>query len=484
MKKELIIGKYTLESLTNGMYSSPFDLYREYIQNSADSIDVAIKDLKGKKSDYTISIEIDEKSQMVIIKDNGIGVPSEISIETLVNIGNSNKKRSFNRGFRGIGRLAGLGYCNTLTFTTSSLGESKKTIVTFDAMKLRELLLSSDNNCTSVNDVIAQILSHKIMPEKANAHYFEVKMNGVSKIDGLLNEDQVKSYILQNAPLPFSHEFKWGSTIISKTQIEGYIIPAYNISLNGEKLYKPYSNEFVADRVKKIVEPIQDIYIKPFYIDDSLSAILWYVKSNYFGTVVDNSIKGIRIRQGNILIGDKSSCNFFFKEDRFNGWIIGELHVLDHNIIANSRRDYFELNEAFHKLEEQIKDWAMEESKEIRRLSYERNLTKEKQRIIKSETIDDENNLYYEDTSFTDDSHESDYIDCAESESLAEVDYIGKLSLLLNQKNMQTKYTALNINPKLTIDQRKILERVFDLILEEYDEKISNRFINVIAQKF
>ena len=42
MNHELVIGKYTLESLTNGLYASPLDLYREYIQNAADSIDVAI----------------------------------------------------------------------------------------------------------------------------------------------------------------------------------------------------------------------------------------------------------------------------------------------------------------------------------------------------------------------------------------------------------------------------------------------------------
>ena len=33
---------FLLESLTNGMYASPLDLYREYIQNAVDSIDAAI----------------------------------------------------------------------------------------------------------------------------------------------------------------------------------------------------------------------------------------------------------------------------------------------------------------------------------------------------------------------------------------------------------------------------------------------------------
>ena len=38
------VGKFTLESLTTGMYSDPRIVYREYIQNSVDSIEVAIEE--------------------------------------------------------------------------------------------------------------------------------------------------------------------------------------------------------------------------------------------------------------------------------------------------------------------------------------------------------------------------------------------------------------------------------------------------------
>lgn len=40
---EITIGKFTLETLTSGMYDRPKDLFREYIQNAVDSIDVAVK---------------------------------------------------------------------------------------------------------------------------------------------------------------------------------------------------------------------------------------------------------------------------------------------------------------------------------------------------------------------------------------------------------------------------------------------------------
>ena len=39
---EPIAGKFLLEILTKGMYSNPMHIYREYIQNSCDSIDKAV----------------------------------------------------------------------------------------------------------------------------------------------------------------------------------------------------------------------------------------------------------------------------------------------------------------------------------------------------------------------------------------------------------------------------------------------------------
>ncbi len=71
-----------------------------------------------------------------------------------------------------------------------------------------------------------------------------------------------------------------------------------------------------------------------------------------------------------------------------------------------------------------------------------------------------------------------------ESEDLAETDFISKLGMLLSQKKLQTKYTALNITVRLTGEQRKVLERVFDLIMQEYDREVAEKFVNTISSKF
>ena len=67
---------------------------------------------------------------------------------------------------------------------------------------------------------------------------------------------------------------------------------------------------------------------------------------------------------------------------------------------------------------------------------------------------------------------------------MAEIDFISKLSMFINQKKAQTKYKALNINEKLTGEQRKVLERVFDIISQNYSKKTTEKFINTISDKF
>lgn len=57
---------------------------------------------------------------------------------------------------------------------------------------------------------------------------------------------------------------------------------------------------------------------------------------------------------------------------------MGELHVLDSDLIANSRRDDFEKNEAYYELVKMFQEWAFSVSKDIRRISYERSLSREK----------------------------------------------------------------------------------------------------------
>ena len=123
----IIIGKHTLESLTSGMYSDSYVVFREYIQNSVDSIDEAVRLGVLTPGDEQIVVRLAPTENQIVITDNGLGIPSIDVEKTLISIGNSKKSSESSRGFRGIGRLAALSYCQRLTFSTSFKGESVAT---------------------------------------------------------------------------------------------------------------------------------------------------------------------------------------------------------------------------------------------------------------------------------------------------------------------------------------------------------------------
>ena len=71
MNNNIVIGKHTLESLTSGMYSDPYVVFREYIQNAADSIDDAYKAKLLTKGNDRINISVSPLERLIVIEDNG-----------------------------------------------------------------------------------------------------------------------------------------------------------------------------------------------------------------------------------------------------------------------------------------------------------------------------------------------------------------------------------------------------------------------------
>jgi molecular chaperone HtpG len=61
-------------------------------------------------------------------------------------------------------------------------------------------------------------------------------------------------------------------------------------------------------------------------------------------------VKGVRVRVGNIQVGDHTLLEEIFPEARFNSWSIGEVHIVDKRIIPNGRRDGFEANTHYRNL--------------------------------------------------------------------------------------------------------------------------------------
>lgn len=245
-----------------------------------------------------------------------------------------------------------------------------------------------------------------------------------------------------------------------------------------DSICKPYKNKILADRIRKINDSISDINFVPFYSGEKVTAMLWYAETNFLGTVLDKDIKGIRIRQGNILIGDENTLRKCYKEERFNSWMVGELLVFNEDIIPNTRRDDYEKNSAYKELLSQFTEWANEMSRQIRHRSYERSLTQSDKKFLSDESVTDVDGV---DISL---GTELDSYDMDDSDSVANTDLLSKLSLLMDMGKKKTKYNVLNLNSKFTVDQKQTLEHVFDALYAKYTNAKANDIIQTIIDSF
>ena len=338
-------GMYLLENLTSGMYNDPLSIYREYIQNAVDSIDIGLSE--GTINSAIVDITLDPFNKRISIRDNGVGIPAKMAKNILSSIGSSNKHERHLRGFRGIGRLGGIAFSDRATFRTKSYGDKIESVQEWDCLKLRQIINSRQYSLTFkelFDNVTTFSQSNGAQP---NHNYFEVILDGVSSFrNHVFDIEKIHNYISQVAPVPFNYEsFSNGKIIDQHLSNCLSFHKTYDISLNGNKIYKPYrdvintslKNGGGADTIKAI---------NFFEINDRNDQPLgygWYgLREHLLGAIKKGEkYSGIRVRVGNILIGDSHLLDKCFREERFNSYIIGEIYVDSPQLIPNSRRDDF-----------------------------------------------------------------------------------------------------------------------------------------------
>ena len=336
-----LIGKNVLENLTTGMYEDSKIIYREYIQNSADAIDKAIRDGLLQKDEAFIDIEIDEKNRKIVIKDNATGISKDEFIKLLSDVANSTKDRNEHKGFRGIGRLAGLAFCKKFIFESSYSGENRKSIMIWDAEKLKELLYD-DTVHIEAGDLIDQVIKIEEKEEDIDKHYFYVMLENINEENSdLLNVGLIREYLEEVAPVEYKNTFIYRYEIYNYAKQENFKIDEYQIKVNGENIYKEYKSDLYNKNNNKI-DKITGIQFEKIEKDNILYGWFWYGLCSFQGQLTkNNKMRGIRLRKANIQIGESNALHKLFKEDRGNFYYVGELHIVCNDLIPNARRDYF-----------------------------------------------------------------------------------------------------------------------------------------------
>lgn len=356
---EIIVGKDVLELLAGAMYADPLTVYREYVQNAADAIDEVRSCGGSLPPGPHVTIALDHNERTVRIRDHGAGVRADEFIRRLTAVGASAKRGKTLRGFRGVGRLSGLGYCQELIFRGRARGEDTVGELRWDNRLLRERLRDPSFTGT-LTDLIREIATVGQAPVGTAfpEHFFEVEMRKVVRIknDVLMNEEEIRSYLSQVAPVPFAPDFCLGQTIRSWLRKCGVGEPIHIEVLDGRgPVYHRAVNEIAIPKIG--VARFQDVeFLELENSAGELLAVGWLLDHNYIGAMPRTSqLGGLRIRIRDVQIGDSQTLAPLFPEPRFAGWTVGDVHVLHSKIVPNGRRDDFEHSRAYGELQDELR---------------------------------------------------------------------------------------------------------------------------------
>jgi molecular chaperone HtpG len=153
------VGKDILELVSSAMYVDPLTIFREYVQNAADAIDEAeAQGLYASGTPPRIDITFDLAKRTATVRDNGGGIPPNWVARRLSSLGASRKRGKGARGFRGVGRLSGLAYCQDLVFRTKVADDDRVYEMRWDCRKFKELLRDNDSDA-DLNAILHAIVT-------------------------------------------------------------------------------------------------------------------------------------------------------------------------------------------------------------------------------------------------------------------------------------------------------------------------------------
>ncbi|WP_334400485.1 ATP-binding protein [Bradyrhizobium sp. AZCC 2289] len=330
---------------------------RVVIQNSFDSIQRAINELHIlKPGEGLVEIELAADKNSLTIRDNGAGLSSKSAAEVLTRVGASGKSYRKNAGFRGIGRLAGIVFSDTVTFTTKTRGENEETTVVFNAKAMRAAMAPGKGSSKSAQILLKEsVHAYKSPSNEIKRHYFQVKLDGFTDApDECISSSEMSDFISQVAPVPFSSEFPFVQKI--KDAAEKHQIPVEEVAITikdgegkPERVYKRYVSEYDFESGK--------VNLADCHIEASTSGQwwAWIGKKSESGAYTDPRVSGLRVRVRNIQIDGTEIVREIFREHaksyvRFQDYYLGEIYMNAGALVPNARRDGFEEDAAWKKV--------------------------------------------------------------------------------------------------------------------------------------
>ena len=346
-------GGFVLETLTIGMYGQARNAIREYIQNGFDSIQRAVSERLLVDGDGRIDIELAVDHDSIVIRDNGTGIATEDALEVLTRVGASSKDHRRHAGFRGIGRLAGIAFSDTVSFRTSAFGEHEQTTVVFDARRMREQMAPNHASALSAEDLlISSVTAHRSRVTSSEEHFLEVRLEGLRDAPKECTSlSALTAFVSQVAPVPYNKDFPFVERLRQAAKetnipIDEVCVTVREGDATGTPIFKPYA---ASHSMGPAMIPLTDCEI---CTSPTGSWWGWVGKKAASGAYTDAAVAGIRVRVRNIQIDDTELIRSVFRQnsashERFQNYFVGEIFVRPGTLVPNARRDSFEEDQAW-----------------------------------------------------------------------------------------------------------------------------------------
>lgn len=358
-----VVGAGILSVITESLYDNPIVVFREYVQNSVDSI--------FKRIDYKAlcRIEITYKNGNLMFIDNGAGISKEEFKDEMIKISASRKSRQSNLGYKGIGRLSGIPYCEELIFVNITDYKNHnvqvyrinceeynniKKDVEYHSMGFEDVM-NRIGRCEEISIVQDSLIDecinrHHKMLEVTNTGFLVVLRNLTSVLKNIVvKENDIVEDLEWLLPINFKDDlFQINQKDLFEEMVnvsfDGDIPVKYcDIFYNGRKLFRPITSSMLRQYVCKC----DFQYAIGFHSFDG----------NKIAINKNNTFSGIRIYMDNMLLCDESELlsaleNYGLLRHTKNGLLqtvrgIGAMiYITDKvNISSNARRTFIEVTD-------------------------------------------------------------------------------------------------------------------------------------------
>lgn len=313
----------------------------------------------------------------------------------------------------------------------------------------------------------------------------------------------------------------FGESIISEMRCDAQKMrEMLNRNVNGEEVFKNYGSKF---KIQKGDDEIFGVEFKDFYDSNgNLVMWLWFALSRFKGVISKGTaMRGIRLRKENIQIGNENALQKLFKEDRGQHYFIGEVYGVSKELVPNSQRDYFNENEMRLWFERELRKYFKESLAKVYRGGSDVNSAFTK--IDNYEKRVNEHNRKVEQNEFNDIDHRTKsekFLQKSEDKASEAQKTIDKLKQSFKsddaskiikrvvekvenerKKEQQLKTNDINNVSKKTPkpkksqnrtdklsrcskQERKLIGKIYNIILESTDEKTAETIIKNIEDEF